>query len=289
VADKQPAVWNWTSSDPDSVSVGGNTGVIKVKKLTTDKVKITATLESDSSVQASILVNTTARDISDATIWLSPTSYVYSGSPNEPEVTSVMVGGEKLTPGVDYEVSGYSRNTYAGEGRVTLKGKGNYTGEATATFAIYSSPEEQEQGSGSGSGPEPKAGDMYRLYNPWSGEHFYTADDSERDGLIGEGWDYEGVGWTAPESGDPVYRLYNAYAGDHHYTLSADERDELVYAGWDYEGLGWYSDVNRTVPLYREYNPFMDACNHNYTTDYEEHMGLVALGWHDEEIGWYGV
>lgn len=33
--------------------------------------------------------------------------------------------------------------------------------------------------------------DMYRLYNPNSGEHFYTADSNERDHLTGVGWVYE--------------------------------------------------------------------------------------------------
>ena len=41
---------------------------------------------------------------------------------------------------------------------------------------------------------------MYRLYNPNSGEHFYTADASERNDLVRVGWVYESVGWTAPKS-----------------------------------------------------------------------------------------
>ena len=35
--------------------------------------------------------------------------------------------------------------------------------------------------------------EMYRLYNPNSGEHFYTADASERDHLVDVGWNYEGI------------------------------------------------------------------------------------------------
>lgn len=35
--------------------------------------------------------------------------------------------------------------------------------------------------------------DMHRLYNPNSGEHFYTAEEGERDSLVGSGWNYEGV------------------------------------------------------------------------------------------------
>ena len=74
---------------------------------------------------------------------------------------------------------------------------------------------------------------MYRLYNRYTGEHFYTSDVSERDHLVSVGWSYEGVGWVAPVSGDPVYRLYNGHVrgGDHHYTTSASERDSLVRAG----------------------------------------------------------
>ncbi len=131
--------------------------------------------------------------------------------------------------------------------------------------------------------------EMHRLYNPWSGEHFYTADPDERDSVEAAGWTYEGIGWTAPVSGDPVYRVYNSYAGDHHYTLSVAERDALVAAGWTDEGVGWYSDPDKTVPLYREYNPNMFSCNHNYTANKEEHDYLVSLGWTDEGEAWYGV
>ena len=63
-----------------------------------------------------------------------------------------------------------------------------------------------------------QAGDtatMYRLYNPNSGEHFYTASSVERQAVIDAGWDDEGEGWTAPTEGVQVYRLYNSFAGEH--------------------------------------------------------------------------
>lgn len=130
---------------------------------------------------------------------------------------------------------------------------------------------------------------MYRLYNPNSGEHFYTADVAERNNVYNAGWNYEGVGWYAPSSGTPVFRLYNANGGEHHYTMDAAERDALVRAGWSYEGQGWNSDPAQGVPLYREYNPNAFSCNHNYTTNQNENNSLVSLGWRDEGIGWYGV
>ncbi len=133
---------------------------------------------------------------------------------------------------------------------------------------------------------------MYRLYNPNSGEHFYTANTNERDVLIKAGWKDEGIGWYAPISqGIPVYRLYNPN-GEHHYTTSGGERDNLVSVGWKYEGEGWKSLSAEDVfgqPLYRQYNPNQKLCNHNYTTSLGEHEALIGLGWKDEGIGWTGV
>ena len=131
---------------------------------------------------------------------------------------------------------------------------------------------------------------MYRLYNPNSGEHFYTANDSEWDNLVNLGWRYEGIGWYAPESSNtPVYRLYNPNTGDHHFTTSSSERQMCIDAGWKDENIGWYSDDAKSIPLYREYNPNVAVGTHNYTSNQSEHENLVSLGWKDEGIGWYGV
>ena len=138
--------------------------------------------------------------------------------------------------------------------------------------------------------PEPVATEaMFRLYNPNSGEHFYSSSTVERDHLISLGWQDEGTGWIAPASGDAVYRLYNPYAGEHHYTLSAAERDMLVSVGWNDEGVGWYSDPNESVPLFRVYNPNEYANNHHYTTSAAERDMLLSIGWQDEGVSWHGV
>ncbi|MGP1361508.1 MAG: hypothetical protein ACTTK5_03670 [Candidatus Fimenecus sp.] len=138
--------------------------------------------------------------------------------------------------------------------------------------------------------PTVKKISMYRLYNPNSGEHFYTKDTAEKNHLVSLGWKYEGIGWTAPSySNTPVYRLYNPNAGEHHYTLDKKEKNNLVKVGWRYEGIGWYSDDAKGVPLYRQYNPNAFACNHNYTKSKVENDRLVSLGWKYEGIGWYGV
>lgn len=159
---------------------------------------------------------------------------------------------------------------------------------------------EASQGDGSSPVTEPEAAaeqpsegavEMQRLYNPSSGEHFYTANTIERDNLRRQGWAWEGIGWVAPAvSSTPVYRLYNPNAGDHHYTVLGAERDMLMRAGWRYEGVGWYSsDVNRSYPIYRQYNPHASTGTHNYTFNRIEADTLVRAGWRDEGIGWYGV
>lgn len=134
---------------------------------------------------------------------------------------------------------------------------------------------------------------MYRLYNPNSGEHFYTGSLEEKNNLVVAGWNYEGIAWNAPtRSGAPVYRLYNPNSGDHHYTMSILEREMLVGFGWKYEGVCWNSvsplDPS-AVPLFRLYNPNADCGSHHYTTSAEERDNLVAVGWILEGIGWFGA
>lgn len=145
-------------------------------------------------------------------------------------------------------------------------------------------PEVKAEGAGSAGVP------MYRLYNPNSGEHFYTKSVGERDSLRKAGWRYESVGWVAPASSNtPVYRLYNANAGDHHYTPNNAEKDMLVSQGWQFEGVGWYSDDNHTVVVYREYSPHAKAGAHNYTTSKSENDSLCSNGWNYEGVAWYAL
>ena len=182
-----------------------------------------------------------------------------------------------LRKDVDYTVS-YSNNTNPGTASLTIKGIGAYSGQKTITFQIVDTAS------------QPEKTVMHRLYNPNSGEHFYTASTNEKDYLAKIGWTYEGTGWIAPEkSSTPVYRLYNHNAGDHHYTMNANEKDALVRLGWKYEGIGWYSDDAKGIPLYRQYNPNAKAGSHNYTTNKAENDYLVKIGWKGEGIGWYGM
>lgn len=126
---------------------------------------------------------------------------------------------------------------------------------------------------------------MYRVYNPNSGEHFYTQNAAEKNNLVSKGWKYEGIGWNGPTSGAPVYRLYNKNAGDHHYTLNVNEKNNLVSKGWKYEGISWYSGGSKA--LHRLYNPNAKAGSHHYTLNTNEKNNLVKHGWRYEGLAWY--
>jgi surface protein len=137
---------------------------------------------------------------------------------------------------------------------------------------------------------------VYRLYNPNSGEHFYTLSEVERDATVAAGWNDEGIGWYAPDESDtPVYRLYSGT--DHHYTMDEEEKDALIAEGWKYEGVAFYSaDPSEGIALLRQFNPFVDpeaatnnSGSHNYTTDQVENDYLVSLGWQAEDVAFYGM
>jgi len=77
-------------------------------------------------------------DISQATVELAETSYVYDGVAKEP-AAKVTLGGRELEAGTDYDVS-YKDNVNVGTATATVTGKGNYAGTATATFSIEAEP-----------------------------------------------------------------------------------------------------------------------------------------------------
>ena len=214
------------------------------------------------------LSETSRKSITSAS--LKRDTFYYTGTKKEPGVV-VKYNNKTLTRNKDYVVS-YKNNVEVGTATATVKGRGLYKGTISKTFKILPS----------------KA--VYRLYNPNSGEHFYTLSEAEKNNLVSVGWNYEGIGWYTSGEGDPVYRVYNKNAGDHHYTLSAAEKDHLVEVGWNYEGIAWYSPKEKLQPLYRVYNPnCTGAGSHHYTVSAAEKDNLVNVGWKDEGIGWYGV
>ena len=72
--------------------------------------------------------------ISRASVTLSTSTYAYDGKAKKPGVT-VKLNGKTLKNGTDYTVS-YSNNTKVGTAKVTITGKGNYTGSVSKTYSI---------------------------------------------------------------------------------------------------------------------------------------------------------
>ena len=78
--------------------------------------------------------------ISKASVKLSTSTYTYNGKAKKPSVT-VKRNGKTLKSGTDYSVT-YSNNKKVGTAKVTIKGKGNYSGTIAKTFKI--NPAKQE-------------------------------------------------------------------------------------------------------------------------------------------------
>ena len=95
---------------------------------------------------------------------------------------------------------------------------------------------------------------LHRLFNPETGDHFYTTYEWERDTAQREhGYRNEGVACYVFESqGEkrtPLYRLYNQQTNDHLYTTSASERNTAKgMHGYLDEGITCYvfSDAGST-------------------------------------------
>ena len=125
---------------------------------------------------------------------------------------------------------------------------------------------------------------LYRLYNPYDGQHLLTTSESEYDSLQPLGWRGEGEAWESPDAGDPVYRLYNPYNGEHLYTGDASEYASLARIGWRQEGVAFRSEGSGGDPVYRLYNPYVQVGTHLLTTDASEYEALAKLGWVKEGV-----
>ncbi|WP_159721871.1 InlB B-repeat-containing protein [Enterococcus sp. CSURQ0835] len=190
--------------------------------------------------------------------------------------------GERLQKPTDPTKKGYTFDGWYTDAALTKAYDFNQPIETNFTLYAKWKSETPED-----AGQEP----LYRLYNPNSGEHFYTKSAQERDWLISLSWKDEGTAWITPKKGTPVYRVYNPNSGEHFYTKDAAERDDVVKAGWRDEGIGFYSDeTNKAVPIYRVFNPnAQNTSSHLFTKSQAEVNWLTTKGWLDENIAFYGV
>ena len=73
---------------------------------------------------------------------------------------------------------------------------------------------------------------VYRLYNPHTGEHYYTVQSGEEQALVRSGWTfekYEGYLYPTQVPGSTlIYRLYNQVNGGHLYSASVAEVNAIL-------------------------------------------------------------
>jgi hypothetical protein len=91
---------------------------------------------------------------------------------------------------------------------------------------------------------------VHRYWSKALGAHFYTASESERNGMNLNFWTYERIAYYVyaegqrPASTMPVYRFWSPTFRHHFYTISLTERDNVIakYSrDWTDEGLVWYT------------------------------------------------
>lgn len=198
---------------------------------------------------------------------------------------------------IDVAIALQPNTSYAAEGESAALAVGSLTSDSDSALVAEQSTTAAKSKASSTSSKASSAAKstkykvIYRVYNPYSGEHFYTASKRERNKLVKLGWRYEGPAWMAPTSGKDVYRLYNRYTKDHFYTTDANERNKLRKRGWRSEGVCWRSSLasdSSRVPIYRQFNPFAKSGTHNYTLSKSEKSQLVKMKWRSEGVAWYG-
>lgn len=138
---------------------------------------------------------------------------------------------------------------------------------------------------------------VYRLYNPNTGQHAWTADGSQvlsyqENGYQVQKTEFTSLSQLAQETAPPagkelVYRFYVPATTSHLWTRDVYERDCMIAAGYQYEGVGWHSSASISdKPVYRLYAPAIRQ--HVYTTDASERDNLSTNhGWNYEGIAFY--
>jgi hypothetical protein len=156
------------------------------------------------------------------------------------------------------------------------------------------------------SGTAPTTVPVFRFWSPVTSSHFYTVDESERDGLIlnYQGiWTYEGTAYQAmlgagSTSARPIHRFWSPLLGGHFYTIDEAEMQSIIdnypSSVWTYEGVAFYAfavgeQPDSTLPVHRFWSPLVS--HHFYTMDEAEKDSIIATYppdiWTYEGISWY--
>jgi len=143
---------------------------------------------------------------------------------------------------------------------------------------------------------------VYRFLNRKTGVHFYTANETEKRGVISGGastYSFEGVAYALDASStvniDPLYRFLVIKRGVHFYTASPVERDNVLAVPpgtYNFEGTAFNVSVSPTdtLPVWRFYNKKNGT--HFYTANVSEKNTVMATGlatYNPEGPAWYYV
>jgi len=119
----------WSSVNESIASVTAD-GTITANSVGKTRLKATA-----ADYTTSVNIEVTPLTLASSTVTLEYTEKDYTGEAYEPKVLSVVLDGQTLNPETDYTVA-YSDNKGPGKGKVTVTGKGTYTGKKVAEFTI---------------------------------------------------------------------------------------------------------------------------------------------------------
>jgi hypothetical protein len=127
------------------------------------------------------------------------------------------------------------------------------------------------------------ASPIYRFYNWKNGDHFYTANEMEKDLVIqSPDFIHEGplfYAFQEPVDGAlPAYRFYDNATGNHFYTINSQEKDMVaVSPQFSFEGAAFYAYPQPSAdafPVYRFYDIQTGA--HFYTINEQEKAGILS-------------
>ncbi len=160
--------YDWAVEDPTIVSL--EDGVLTA--LHTGETKLAASVMGKNLTKK---VQVKVKKLSGAEVELDlgeDNTLFYDGTAQEPAVRSVVCGGRTLVPETDYSVT-YAKNTIPGTAKLTISGRGNYSGSIVKKFTIKGfNPTSLAL---SESGPvELEAGDTLQLRALMEPEHAYS-------------------------------------------------------------------------------------------------------------------
>lgn len=98
--------------------------------------KVTVTFKGNYNGTKTLTFKINPQNISKCKFTLSATSYTYNGKVKTPVLTVKSATGSKLTKNTNYTVTYASGRKNVGTYKISIKGKGNYTGTQTLTFKI---------------------------------------------------------------------------------------------------------------------------------------------------------